>query len=109
LNEDIEFDDETFQNSEAYTEEIAVYLKDDENQRQRYLQMALTTSDGDKRAFLSNIFKHLPYQQKAKIAESYIESENWRLRADGVTLIAGHDISNSDLAISTLMNMFSTE
>ena len=108
LDEDLELDDETFNKLEAYAEEIAAYLQNDESQRQHYIQMALTTTDGDKRAFLTDVFKHLPYQQKVEIGENFIGSENWRVRADGVTLIADHEASNLDVA-NTLMGIFSSE
>ncbi|MBL4670619.1 MAG: hypothetical protein JKX81_00055 [Arenicella sp.] len=108
LDRDLALDDETFHKLDAYVNEIAVYLQDDESKRQHYLHMALTTADGDKRRFLSDVFKHLPYQQKVEISASFIGSEKWRVRADGVTLIADHDISNSDVA-NSLMGIFSSE
>ena len=105
LSDISEFDDQTFQNLERHVEEIATYLKHDKDQRQHLLQTALTTTDADKRAFISGIFKHLPYQQKSEIAEHYTESENWRVRADGVVLIANHEAKHSDRANKTLMNL----
>ena len=109
LNEDLVLDDEAFQRLRTYAEEIAAYLRTNESQLQHYLQMALTTSDGDRRAFLTDIFQHLPYQTKTKIAENYIDSENWRVRADGVTLFADHGIAKSNLVNSRLMKLFSRE
>lgn len=108
LDEDVELDDETFQNLATQTEEIAAYLRGDEGRRQYYLEMAMTTADGDKRAFLTEVFKHLPEQQKDQIAENFIGSNNWRVRADGVTLMADQGISNLDEA-NTLIGIFSNE
>ena len=108
LDEDLELDDETFNSLQVYAEDIAAYLQDNESKRQHYLQMALTTTDSDKRSFLTDVFKHLPYQQKVEIGESLISSESWRARADGVTLIADHDIANLGVA-NKLMDIFSSE
>lgn len=108
LDQDIELDDEAFNKLEAYSKEIAAYLKSNENQRQHFIQMAMTTIDGDKRAFLTDVFKHLPYEQKGEIGENFIGSDNWRVRADGVTLIADHGIPNLDVS-GSLMDIFSSE
>jgi len=108
LDEDLELDDDTFHKLAAYVKEIAIYLQNDEGKRQHYLQMALTTSDGDKRNFLTDVFKHLPYMQKVEIGENFIASEKWRVRADGVTLIADHDIANLNVA-NSLMGIFTSE
>ena len=108
LDEDVELDDETYQNLASQTEEIAAYLQGDEQQRQHYMQMAMTTTDGDKRAFLTDIFKFLPDQQKDEIAENFITSDKWRVRADGLTLIADQGISNLD-ETNTLIGFFSNE
>jgi hypothetical protein len=108
LDQDIELDDEAFNKLATYAEEIAAYLQNNQKQRQHYLQMAMTTTDGDKRSFLTDVFKYLPYEQKAEIGDYFIRSENWRVRADGVTLIADHDISNLDVA-NGLMDILSNE
>lgn len=108
LDGDLELDDETFGRLEAHVKEIAAFLQNDESQRQHYLEMALTTTDDDKRAFLTDIFYHLPYQQKVELGENFIGSDNWRVRADGVTLIADHDTPNLDVA-TVLMGIFSSE
>lgn len=109
LGENLELDDETFQRLEVHVKEIAAYLQYDESQRQRYLHMALTTTDGDKRAFLTVIFSHLPYQQKLELAENFVGSDDWRVRADGVTLIAA-DENTLNLAVAeTLLDAFSSE
>ena len=108
LDEGLEIDDETYQRLETHAQEIAAFLQGNERQRQHYLQIALTTTDGDKRAFLSSVFTHLPYEQKVEIGEDFIGSENWRVRADGVTLIADPAIPNADMA-NTLMGVFSSE
>ena len=108
LDENVELDDETFHKLEAYVKEIAAYLQSNERKRQHYLEMALITTDSDKRAFLTDIFRHLPYQQKVEISASFIGSERWRLRADGVTLIAEHDGPNLDVG-RALMAIFLSE
>lgn len=116
LDEDSELEDDTFQKLDIYAEEIAAYLQGDESKRQHYLQMALATTDGDKRRFLTDIFMHLPHQQKIEIGKSFIDSENWRVRADGVALItdpgtskkAEHKISNLNV-VKSLMSIFSNE
>lgn len=108
LDEDLELDDEAFHKLAAYVKEIAVYLRNDEGKRQHYLQMALITTDDDKRSFLTDIFKQLPYLQKVEIGESFIASEKWRVRADGVALIADHDIANLNVA-NSLMDIFTSE
>ena len=108
LEEGLELDDETFQGLEVHIKEIANYLQHDESQRQHYLQMALTTIDGDKRAFLTAIFSHLPYQQKVELAENFVVSDDWRVRADGVTLIADNEIPNASAA-DALLDVFSNE
>lgn len=108
LAEGSELDDETFQGLAAHIKEIAAYMQNHENQRQYYLQMALTTSDSDKRAFLNAIFEQLPYSQKVEIGEHFIGSDNWQVRADGVTLIADQGASNL-IEANRLMDIFSNE
>jgi len=108
LDENLELDDRTFEKLQIYAKEIAAYLQNNDSQRQYYLEMALTTDDGDKRAFLTDVFTHLPYRQKLELGENFIGSENWRVRADGVTLVADHDTSELEAA-NTLMNIFSSE
>jgi hypothetical protein len=108
LDDDVELDDEAFHKLAAYVKEIATYLQSDESKRKHYTQMALTTTDGDKRSFLNDVFKHLPYLQKVEIGSSFIGSEKWRVRADGVALIVGHDISNLNVA-NSLMEIYSDE
>lgn len=108
LDEDLELEDEDFQDLERYLKEIAAYLQNDESKRLHYLKIALTTTDEDKRSFLTDVFKHLPYQQKIAIGADFIESENWRVRADGVSLIAGGEIVDPDIA-HLLIDIFSTE
>jgi len=108
LNKDLTLDDETFHKLGAYTKEIAAHLQNNEGKRLHYLEMALTTNDADKRQFLTDIFGQLPYQQKAELGDSLIASQDWQLRADGVTLIANE--ANADLtAANTLMEVFSSE
>lgn len=108
LDQNIELNDEEFRNLAAYTREIATYLQNNKDQRQYFMQMALTTTDGDKRAYLTDVFKHLPEEQKVKVAESFVDSDNWRVRADGVTLIADNGVENL-AAASSLMDIFSSE
>jgi len=108
LEGDLELDDDAFHQLGAFVKEIAAYLQGDEVERERYLQMALTTSDADKRGFLTDIFYHLPYQQKLELSEAYIASEDWQARADGVTLIADHEIPSVEVA-TRLMDIFSAE
>lgn len=108
LDDGLRLDDRNFELLETYADDISVYLQNDNTMRQHYIQMALTTMDGDKRAFLTDVFKHLPYQQKLEVGEKFIGSENWRVRADGVTLIADNDVANLDISKS-LMDIFSTE
>ncbi len=108
LDEHLELDDETYQRLEAHIQEIAAHLQHDDALRQHYIQMALTTLDGDKRAFLSAIFNHLPFRQKIEIGGDFIGSDNWRVRADGVTLIADQADPNFGLA-NTLMDVFTNE
>jgi len=100
--------DETFHQLGSYTKEIAAYLEHEESKRHHYLEMALTTKDADKRSFLTDVFIHLPYHQKVELADSYIVSEDWRLRANGVTLIAGYDIATVTVGHS-LMDIFANE
>ena len=108
LDQDIELDDKAFDKLEAYINEIATYLASNEARRQFYLEMALTTLDGDKRGFLTDVFRQLPYAQKAELGDRFIDSDNWLLRADGVTLIADTEASNSDLA-TKLLEVFARE
>lgn len=108
LDQSVELDDETFQKLGAYAEEIAVYLQNNEDQRRRYTQIALTTTDADKRAYLTDIFKRLPEQQRVEIADSFIDSSNWRARADGVTLIADNGVTNLEMGTS-LVDIFLSE
>lgn len=108
LDEELELDDQTFDRLEAYTEDIAAYLKGNDNRRQHYIEMALATADGDKRSFLTAVFKQLPYQQKMEIGASFISSESWRVRADGVTLIADDNAAGLDIA-NRLMDIFTSE
>ena len=108
LEEGLELDDETFQSLEVHVKEIAAYLQHDESLRQHYSKMALTTADGDKRAFLNAIFRHFPYQQKLELAENFVGSDDWRVRADGVTLIADQETQNLRAA-DTLFDVFSNE
>ena len=108
LDQESELDDETFQNLEAYVEEIAIHLQHNNSKRDHYIQLALATNDGDKRGFLSYIFEHLPYEQKRDIGDMFIASENWQLRADGVHLIANDDVPSLAVA-NKLMDIFSNE
>ena len=108
LNETIEIDDDTFSRLESSIHEISDYLQNNESERHYYLQMAMTTTDGDKRRFLTNIFAQLPDQQRAEIAENFIGSDNWRVRSEGVSLISDHDDLNLEMA-NTLMDIFSNE
>lgn len=108
LDEDLELEDEAFEKLEAYVGEIAVYLQGDERKRQHYVQMALTTTDADKRSFLTEVFKHLPDEQKIEIGADFIDSENWRLRADGVTLIADQETIDQSVA-DVLIDILSIE
>lgn len=108
LDKDLELNDETFNRLETHITEIAAYLQDDEGKRQEYLEMALSTEDGDKRSFLTDVFKRLPYEQKAEIGNHFVGSENWRVRTNGIALIADEDISS--LAVSDrLIDIYSTE
>ena len=100
LDQVAELGDETFQKLGAYTQEIASYLENNKDKREYYTQIAMTTTDGDKRAYLTDIFKHLPEQQRVEIGESFIASDKWRVRADGVTLVADNGISNLAMASS---------
>ena len=108
LEEGLELGEETFQSLEVHIKEIANYLQHDESQRQHYLKMSLTTTDGDKRAFLTAIFSHLPYEQKVELAENFVVSDDWRVRADGVILIADNEIPNASAA-DALLDVFSNE
>ena len=78
LDKDIELDDETFQKLASQTQEIATYLKNNKQQRQHYMQIAMATTDSDKRAFLTDVFMHLPDPQRREIAENFVTSKNWR-------------------------------
>jgi len=98
LDDNLELDDENFHKLEAYIEELAAYLQYDESKRRHYLQLALTTADGDKRSYLTEVFKHLPYEQKIEIGADFINSENWRVRAYGVTLITEDGIADQSMA-----------
>ncbi|MBX2848129.1 MAG: hypothetical protein KTR16_07415 [Acidiferrobacterales bacterium] len=108
LDQNIELDDEAFQRLGIYIEEIADYLKNNDDKRHYFTQMALTTTDGDKRAYLTEVLKHLPEQQKIEIADKFIVSDNWRIRADGVVLIADKGVTNLKLA-NSLTNILMVE
>ena len=108
LDSNTVIDDEAFHRLGAYVDEIASYLQHDQAKRQHYLQMALTTTNADKRSFLTDVFMYLPDEQRALLGKQFISSENWQVRADGVTLIADHGISNL-VEARTLMNTFSNE
>ncbi len=108
LDKDLELDDEDFQTLRAHSQEIATYLQGNESKRRYYTQLAMTTTDGDKRAYITEVFKHLPEQQRVTVAENFIGSDAWRVRADGVALISDHGASNLNEA-SSLMNIFYSE
>ena len=108
LEEGTELDDEAFIKFGSRTKEIAAYLQNHQSERQHYLQMAMTTADGDKRAFLTDVFSLLPSQQKTEIGESFVSSDNWRLRADGVSLIAGSELLDLEV-VNRLMSIYSSE
>ena len=108
LEEGTELDDEAFIKFGSRTKEIAAYLQNHESERRHYLQMAMTTADDDKRAFLTDVFSLLPDQQKIEIGESFVSSDNWRLRADGVLLIAGSELLDSDV-VNRLTSIYSSE
>jgi len=108
LNDAIEIDDDTFSRLESSIHEISNYLQNNESERHYYQQMAMTTIDGDKRRFLTSIFAQLPDQQRVEIADNFIGSTNWRVRAEGVSLISDHDDLNLEMA-NTLMDIFSNE
>lgn len=108
LDEDLQLDDEAFRKLEGSVHEIAAYLQNDDSKRQYYLEMALTTVDGDKRGFLTDIFKQLPRQQQADIGEFFITSHSWQVRVDGVALITANDAPSLGVA-NKLMSIFSEE
>ncbi len=91
----------------AHSEELAVYLQHNKDRRHDILELALTTESADTRAFLTDIFMHLPHHQKAELGENYIASQDWQIRADGVKLIAD-DISVQGVA-KKLMIIFAGE
>lgn len=108
LEEGIELDDDEYRQLEVYLKEIVSYLQNNEGERRYYLQMALTTSDGNKTGFLKKIFQRLPEEQKLEIADDFISSENKKLRVNGVELIVGHKVSDLGTA-NKLMEIFVTE
>ena len=108
LEEGAELDDETYLKFGSRIKEIAAYLQSHQSERQHYLQMAMTTADGDKRAFLTDVFSLLPEQQKIEIGESFVSSDNWRLRADAVSLIVGSELLDLD-DVDRLMSIYSSE
>lgn len=108
LDGDVELDDNIFSKLEANIPDIANHLKSDASKRHHYTQIALTTTDGDKRAFLANIFKHLPYQQAIEIGTTFINSESWQVRVDGIELIT-HDSASGIEVANSLMEIFSND
>lgn len=108
LNDGLALDDEVFHQLGAYVKEVAAHFQNDDNKRRHYLQMALTTASADKRKFLTDVFMHLPNQQKVELGGRYVGSENWQVRADGVTLIASDGVSNVNAA-NALMRIFLSE
>ena len=108
LDGDLTIDDETLPGLRSSAKQIAAYLQSDESQRQSYLEMALTTTDDNKRSLITDIFLHLPYQQKAELGASFIGSENWRIRVDGVALITDHDTPNAEV-VTALLDLFANE
>ena len=108
LEEGVELDDDEYRQLQAYVKEIVSYLQNNEGERQHYLLMALTTSDGNKIGFLKKIFQRLPEEQKLEIADNFLSSENKKLRVNGVELIVGHKVSDLSTA-NKLMDIFLTE
>ena len=99
-------DDDTFRKLTNSTTAIATYLQGNDQQRQHYLEMALTTTDEDKRSFITKIFKHLPSEQRKLLAKDFIDSDHWRTRAAGVELIT---VDSEDLNNTELTNILSNE
>ena len=108
LEEGVELNDDEYRQLQVYVKEIASYLQNNDGERQYYLLMALTTSDGNKIGFLKKIFQRLPEEQKLEIADNFLSSENKKLRVNGVELIVGHKVSDLDTA-NKLMDIFLTE
>ena len=108
LEEGIELDDDEYRQLQVYIKEIVAYLQNNEGERQYYLLMALTTSDGNKIGFLKKIFQRLPEEQKLEIADAFISSENKKLRVNGVELIVGHKVSDLGTA-NKLIDIFLIE
>ena len=96
LDKSTVIDDETFHKLGALAKTIAAYLHENDNKRKHYFEMALTTTDDDRRSFLTDVFKYLPAQQKQEIGDGFVVSENWHTRSMGVALITDGDTSDSN-------------
>ena len=81
-------------------------MQNNDGERQYYVLMALTTSDGNKIGFLKKIFQRLPEEQKLEIADNFLTSENKKMRVNGVELIVGHkvfDLSTANKLMDILL------
>ena len=108
LEEGVELDDDEYRKLQVYVKDIVSYLQNNDGERQYYVLMALTTSDGNKVGFLKKIFQRLPEEQKLEIADNFLSSENKKMRVNGVELIVGHKVSDLGTA-NKLMDIFLTE
>lgn len=108
LDKNKTIDDETFRKLRSSAKSIATYLTKNDDKREYYSQMALTTTDDEKRRFLTDVFNHLSTQHKNEIGDRFIDSDNWHARAMGVTLMTGDGISDLNTA-KTLTSTLSNE
>jgi len=103
----LKIDDERFETLLGQMTEFAAYLETNEAARMEMLDLALTTPDGNKRALLMDAFSLLPVTQRDILGAALIESNQWRVRTDGVNLSTiGQDITadKANQLIDTLGN-----
>ncbi len=101
-------DDENYSKLSGLAQGLAAYLEENHIARIDMLDLAKTTQDGNKRAFLIDTFILLPVEQRKELGQALTTSSDWQIRANGITLLSSHEIMTPDGA-KTLMTSYANE
>ncbi len=90
--------DENYETLLAHTQRFTEYLVGNFERQNEFINLAISTSDANKRDLIIEAFKGLPKNQSMGFAFQLLENENWEIRVKSTELLEGNnELSDRDV------------
>lgn len=96
LTNNDKIDDESYEKLSRLLADFAAHLKTNPNARLDMIELAKTTKDGNKRALIIDAFASLPSDQRIALGHALTTSDDWQVRANGISVLSSSDIMTPD-------------